>query len=183
MEKVPQREGKSRDQAAASVGVSGKLVSAAKAIKEADPVRFTQDKQLEMDACEIRIRAERRLGEMLSEQKRTVGLATGTRGQKLTRITGGAIAEPPENDKPTLAAAGIDKKLSARSQAIAAIPEAKFEAALDAAAKTGSCAAQSTRSVCLARKRQGARDGAQKSRAKTLTDNGKRFFGKRNASR
>ena len=35
----------SRDRAAAAVGVSGKLVSAAKAIKEADPVRFEKVKQ------------------------------------------------------------------------------------------------------------------------------------------
>lgn len=40
---VPQQ--KSRDQAAAAVGVSGKLVSAAKAIKEADPERFEKVKQ------------------------------------------------------------------------------------------------------------------------------------------
>ena len=43
VENVPQQ--KSRDQAAAAVGVSGKLVSAAKAIREADPVRFEKVKQ------------------------------------------------------------------------------------------------------------------------------------------
>lgn len=46
VENVPQREkARSRDQAAAAVGVSGKLVSAAKAIKEADPERFEKVKQ------------------------------------------------------------------------------------------------------------------------------------------
>ena len=44
VENVPQGT-KSRDQAAAAVGVSGKLVSAAKAIKEADPERFEKVKQ------------------------------------------------------------------------------------------------------------------------------------------
>jgi len=46
VENVPPLEkAKSRDQAAAAVGVCGKLVSAAKAIKEADPVRFEKVKQ------------------------------------------------------------------------------------------------------------------------------------------
>jgi len=45
-ENVPQHEkARSRDQAAAVVGVSGKLVSAAKAIREADPERFEKVKQ------------------------------------------------------------------------------------------------------------------------------------------
>lgn len=39
VENVPPSQ-KSRDQAAAAVGVSGKLVSQAKAIREADPERF-----------------------------------------------------------------------------------------------------------------------------------------------
>jgi len=45
-----------------------------------------------------------------------VGLNPGTRGQKLTRVTGGAIAEPPERNLPTLAEAGIDKKLSMKKR-------------------------------------------------------------------
>jgi len=40
-----------------------------------------KDKQMELDASEIRIRAERRLGEMMRMQKETVGLNKGTRGQ------------------------------------------------------------------------------------------------------
>jgi hypothetical protein len=42
VENVPQREGRSRDQAAAAVGVSGKTVSQAKAIKAASPEMFEQ---------------------------------------------------------------------------------------------------------------------------------------------
>ncbi len=83
------------------------------------------DKQMEIDAVEIRIRAERRLGEMLQQQKETVGLAPAGRPRKI-----GADAEPISDKVPTLAEVGIDKKLSARSQAIAAIPEEDFETAL-----------------------------------------------------
>ena len=46
VENVPQAFGqKSRDQAASAVGISGKLVSAAKAIRAADPERFEKVKQ------------------------------------------------------------------------------------------------------------------------------------------
>lgn len=47
-----------------------------------------------------------------------MGLNEGTRGQKLRRVSGGAVVEPPENTRPTLADVGIDKKLSSRSQAV-----------------------------------------------------------------
>ena len=73
-----------------------------------------KDPKLEMWVTKIRIRAERRLGELIQKQKETVGLATGTRGQLAGRdASGGPKTEPPENAPPTLAEAGIDKKLSA----------------------------------------------------------------------
>ena len=62
---------------------------------------------------EIRLRAERRLGEMLMAQKETVGLAHGGHTQR-TRFRKGT--ESP----PTLAEAGVDKKLSSHAQKIAA---------------------------------------------------------------
>lgn len=84
------------------------------------------DKQLEIDASEIRIRAERRLGEMIREQKESVGLQAGARG--IGKPKSGVPEEYPTI--PTLADAGISKKLSSRSQAIASIPEDDFEATL-----------------------------------------------------
>lgn len=93
--------------------------------------RQAKDKQMEIDASEIRIRAERRLGEMIREQKETVGLnrgggepGIGRRGKEC------GATEEPHSYKPTLSDAGIDKKLSARSQQIAAIPEDEFESTL-----------------------------------------------------
>jgi hypothetical protein len=94
--------------------------------------RMAKDRTLEVDAAEIRIRAERRLGELIAAQRAWPGLAKGTRGQKLTRVSGGAVAEPPENDAPTLAQAGINKKLSSRAQKLAAVPVEQFEAELAA---------------------------------------------------
>jgi len=68
--------------------------------------RQAKDRQLEIDASEIRIRAERRLGQMIAEQKRTVGLNTGTAGAGRPSL-GSTQEEPPKDDRPTLADAGI----------------------------------------------------------------------------
>lgn len=85
--------------------------------------RMANDTQMEMDAAELRLRAERRLGIMLAEQKRTVGLHQGGRPSKT-----GANEEPVSL---TLADVGIDKKLSSRSQKVGGIAEQAFEAMID----------------------------------------------------
>lgn len=85
--------------------------------------RMANDTQLESDATELRLRAERRLGIMLADQKRTVGLAKP--GPKKI----GSDEEP--NSTPTLREVGIDKKLSARSQKIGGIGEQAFEAMIE----------------------------------------------------
>ena len=69
------------------------------------------EKPLTLDAAEIYIRAERRLGEMLREQKETVGLAKGSPCNQYT----GPVPEKNQST-PTLADVGIDKKLSSRAQ-------------------------------------------------------------------
>ena len=89
--------------------------------------RIAKDKQLEIDASEIRIRAERRLGEMIREQKQGEGLATGGQPYQST----GTHKEPVEKTTPTLADIGISKKLSSRAQSLAAIPAEDFEVTLD----------------------------------------------------
>ncbi len=79
-----------------------------------------KNRDLEADAYELRIRAERRLGEMIAAQKETVGLNRGA-------LVGGTSREPPRDTRPTLAEAGIDKKLSSRAQKMHALPTAAFE--------------------------------------------------------
>ena len=88
--------------------------------------RQAKNKTLEIDAAEIRLRAERRLGELIGDQKHGGGLATGAQYGGRAKIDG-SRAEPSIKT-PTLAELGIDKKLSSRAQKIAAIPEATFEA-------------------------------------------------------
>ncbi|SRR6266516_7655880 len=86
--------------------------------------RMAKNRDMEIDATEVRLRAERRLGELIAAQKATVGLATG--GQPYQRSSTSADGEPVDR-LPTLADAGIDKKLSARAQRLAARPEGEFE--------------------------------------------------------
>lgn len=90
--------------------------------------RQAKNKQLEVDAAEIRFRAERRLGEMMVAQRETVGLATGAKGNpggqgaKVVRVDDGPA------QIPTLAEAGIDKHLADRARKMAAVPAPEFEA-------------------------------------------------------
>ncbi len=73
----------------------------------------------------IRLRAERRIGEMLARQEKATGVILAGRD-----TFGGTIVIPPKEPIPTLADQGISKQQSSRWQRIAAIPEEKFEAVL-----------------------------------------------------
>lgn len=118
-----------------------KAVSEARTIDEAKAIhnqaeamrayaRQAKNRQLEVDAAEIRMRAERRLGEILAAAKNAGQIQTGRPEKK-----NGSNEEPfnnGSNEEPfqrvTLSEVGIDKKLSHRAQALAAVPEPQFEA-------------------------------------------------------
>lgn len=90
--------------------------------------RQAKDRDLEIAAAHIRFRAERRLGELIIAQRETVGLNAGSRGQlKGKDPSGSAVSEQPEDARPTLEQAGIDRKLSSRAQRMAAIDPSRFE--------------------------------------------------------
>lgn len=89
--------------------------------------RMAKDKTLEVDAAEIRIRAERRLGEMLASQKADGGLNKG-----LLKQGPALVCDEDGKSAPKLADAGISYDLSSRAQKLAAVPEAEFEAELAA---------------------------------------------------
>ena len=84
--------------------------------------RIVNNRQAVVDWSEVHIRAERRMGEMITEQKQTVGLNPGGRPPKTPTAKEGV--------SPALDKVGIDWKLSSRSQAIASIPDEEFEATL-----------------------------------------------------
>jgi hypothetical protein len=87
--------------------------------------RMANDDHLEINARKIRLRASRRLGEMLKEQKEKHGLNKGGRPSK-TGLTDKPLSPP------TLESQGIDKNLLHEAHTLAAMPEQEFEAALDA---------------------------------------------------
>jgi hypothetical protein len=91
-----------------------------KARQMAAAARVAKNRELEADAFEIRVRAERRLGEMMAFAKTTGDLASGP-GRP--RKNGSATAPFPA----TLAEIKIDKKLSSRAQRLHAIPADDFD--------------------------------------------------------
>jgi N6-adenosine-specific RNA methylase IME4 len=116
---------------AEAVAVDEVLTVRNKADAWAHYARQAKDRELEIQAAQIRFRAERRLGELVKAQKETVGLAKG--GQPYRRDSTCSEPERVENEAPvpTLKQAGIDRKLSSRAQRMAAIEPAKFEALLE----------------------------------------------------
>ena len=80
-----------------------------------------KNRQLELDAAEIRIRAERRVGELIAAQKASVGLARPGRPKNGSDVD--PIATPA-----TLAEAGIDKHLADRARRLAKLSEPDFAA-------------------------------------------------------
>ena len=85
--------------------------------------RQAQNKQLEIDAAELRIRAERRIGEMMALQRDDCGLARPT--------IGGAGRFAPAA-LPTLDELGISKHLADRARRYAEWPAERFEDELEA---------------------------------------------------
>lgn len=96
------------------------------------------DRTIIADATEIIMRAERRLGELLRSAHETGQLGIGRPAR--SNVDDGAEAPAEDDDEPverprrvTLAEVGISKKLSTRSQQLAAVSETAFEAALQKA--------------------------------------------------
>ena len=85
--------------------------------------RQAKNKQLEVDAAEIRIRAERRLGEMIAGQREAGLLSKGA----ATEGVGKRGSQKNPRSAPTLAEAGIDKNLADRARKMAAVPAEQFE--------------------------------------------------------
>jgi len=113
-----------------------RAIAAARSVDEARKIRDgaaalrayakqAKNKQLEIDSVEIRVRAERRVGELMRAQRETVGLARPGKHRVI-----GTKTDPIK--KPPLAKAGIDKHLAQRARKLAAMPPKKFEADLAA---------------------------------------------------
>lgn len=98
------------------------LEEASKARAMMEYARQVKNRSLEVDAAEIRIRAKRRLGELLVEQKAGAGMAKGGKPYQRTLMSISA-----EERVPTLDELGIDRKTSAEAQKMAAVESEQFE--------------------------------------------------------
>src|SRR5262245_61797897 len=116
-----------------------KTIDEVKAVRDAAERLRLYSKQvgesLEMqnDIAEIKLRAERRAGEMLRE-----GADTGdrrTRNDGASRKVSQAVT--PSEPAPSLEEIGISRMQSSRWQSIASIPEAEFEQVIQETKQTG----------------------------------------------
>jgi len=107
----------------------------------AEYARRAKDGTLVGEAVKIREYAERRLGEMLVDQKKAGGLAPAGRKPRIGRS---------ERPIPTLAESGISKDLSSRAQKKAAIPEAKFAAHVDEVSSLAIAVAEGDKAIVKA---------------------------------
>jgi len=122
------RQALAKYDAACRAVAAARTVDVAKGLRdEAEAMRVlaraANNRQLEIDCAEIRVRAERRLGELLIAAKHAgqvrKGRVAGERSADADRVDAGRV---------TLAAVGIDRKLSMTAQRLAAIEAAAFEA-------------------------------------------------------
>lgn len=86
--------------------------------------RQAKDTELIQYATEIKVRAERRCGELLSRAEKNTG----------TRVRAGVVVE--RSDRQTLADIGLTKDQSSRYQQLAAMPDEHFETAVATAKET-----------------------------------------------
>ncbi len=90
--------------------------------------RQAKDVELIKWATEIKVRAERRAGQMLAEMPKATGAEVRGRDS-----FGGHIVVPPKNDAKTLADLGVTKNESSRWQKLASVSDEQFEHAVSAA--------------------------------------------------
>jgi 16S rRNA G966 N2-methylase RsmD len=119
-------------EAASSVDELSSISDVARAMRAA--AHILDNRESEVQWSVVHVRAERRLGELVKLQKETVGMQAGARGRAGPgRGHKNGVTESERNPVlavPTLADAGITKKVSARSQKLAAVPEAVVEQAI-----------------------------------------------------
>jgi N6-adenosine-specific RNA methylase IME4 len=108
--------------------------------------RQAKDTTLIEHATDIRLRAERRAGEMLAEIEKNKGAISGKTGRK---------GKPVLDSKPKLKDLGVTKTQSSRWQKLAAIPEKQFEDVVaDARGKVDRAVRNAVREVEIKQERE-----------------------------
>ena len=115
--------------------------------------RQVKDHGLEIKAAKIRVRAERRIGQLTAEMRRE-GLLHRGRHEEKPKSSNGELLE-----RVMLRDLGIDKKLSLKARRLAELPDEQFEGLLtQLEAEAGGDAERIARGVLKMRERAGAMD-------------------------
>ena len=117
-----------------------------KAVALAAYAKQAKDGGLIAHATAIKKRAERRLGELMEDDRKAGKLAKGARGGGKKDGPRGSLNDPRDK-APTLADQGVDKHLADRARKAAAIPEAKFEEQVARAVKVAVAATEGDAAV------------------------------------
>lgn len=88
--------------------------------------RQARNTETEEMCARVRIRAERKMGELLAEMKASGEMDSGMGGDRKSRSSDTTVIDQPK----TLSDLGITKDQSAKSQKLAQIPPTQFEEAL-----------------------------------------------------
>jgi hypothetical protein len=121
---APKETGLNKYEAACRALAEAKAIDEVKDIRDRATAKRiyakqARNRQLEADAFEIRMRAEKRVGEMMAAQKEAFGTAQGKRSD--------LGLEKTQVETPTLAEAGIDKNLANRARKLGALSEEEFK--------------------------------------------------------
>jgi N6-adenosine-specific RNA methylase IME4 len=119
--------------------------------------RQARDGELIAKATEIRKRAERRLGELIEQERQAGKLAKGGQPHQHKRKSTGSRKDPVA---PTLADQGITKSLADRARKAAAMPAAAFEQEVAQTVRVAVAATEGDREVIRAAR--GARQVVEK---------------------
>jgi hypothetical protein len=153
-----------------------KRVDEAKAIRDKAVAmqvyaKQAKDRALIEDATDIRMRAERRAGELLAEMQKNKGAVAGKTGRK---------GQPVLDAKPKLSDFGVSKTQSSQWQALAALPQDKFESVVaEARIKMHRAARNAVREAEIEQEREGYRarteQGGTVADLEALADSGGKF--------
>lgn len=116
--------------------------------------RQAKNRELEADAVEIRMRATRRLDDLIEAQRQSVGLNRGARGSVVT----GLRRNPVKDDRPTLAEAGVDKNLAHHARMRGSMSEDKFEEAVSDARRAVTRVIRTATNTVIKAERRAARE-------------------------
>jgi N6-adenosine-specific RNA methylase IME4 len=142
---------------AEAVAVDEVMAIRDEAAQLAAAARVANNHQAEADAIAIRMRATRRLGQLMQAQKDAVGFNRGAVGGGKKSGPRGLLKNPRDL-RPTLASQGINKNLAHQARVLSTPSEQRFEALVaDAHDKVARAVRNAVREVEIEQEREGYR--------------------------